>query len=123
MASYVVTVYRVTNAGDLITNVPSNELINFNSSKSTRTENAFIFPDGLKIIPTEGIGDNQSAETEFGNQQALGRVEKFYELRGFISLVEGTSADGDNLFVRVMEKWESGDKQNSAFSNGIASKM
>ena len=118
MASYKITVYRLTLAGDLITTVVDKIIFNDETNKKTNVENAFIRPDGLTIIPSEGIGNNQSAEKDLSGQQALGRFEKIYELRGFITLVEGSFGDGQNAFVNIMEDWESGIKQNTIFTEG-----
>lgn len=118
MASYQIIVYRVTLAGDLITNVVDKIVYNDETNKKTNVENAFIEPDGLTIIPSEGIGNNQSAEKDLSGQQALGRFEKIYELRGFITLVEGTFGDGQNAFVNIMEQWESEAKQLAPFIEG-----
>lgn len=119
MASYVITIYRVTNPGDTILNVGVSEKISYNADKDVNIENAFIKPDGLKVFNSEGIGNNQSAERPLGSQQALGKFEKIYTLDGFISLVEGASGNGLNSFVTIMEDWESTvDKQNNNFKEG-----
>jgi len=115
---FTVTLYRVTNPGDLIGNVPATEKIIFNSAKDTKVEGAFLFSDGLEVKKQEGLGDNSSPGQELGNQQALGEAEKLYVLRGFISKIDGTFDDGQNAFIDILEKFESESKQTANWEEG-----
>ena len=116
MAVGKITVYRVTNAGDNIGNVSATEKLEFNINKDTKIEN--IFCTECKITPSEGIAENQAPGQDLGNLQPVGRFEKLYELDCFISLIQGTFADGQNVFVAILEKWEREAKDRPAFNEG-----
>jgi len=116
MAVGKITVYRVTNAGDTILNVPATEKLEFNIAKDTKIEG--IFCTECKITPSEGIGENQAPGQDLSDLQPVGRFEKLYELTGFISLIQGTFADGQNAFVAIFEKWEREAKNNPDFIEG-----
>lgn len=113
MTSGKVTLYRVTNPGQ---GISVTDKIVFNTNKDTKVENAFV--TGVKITPSEGIGENQAPGQDLSDYQPVGRFEKTYELTGFISLVKGTGADGLNAFVTLLEKWEREEKNNAAFPEG-----
>jgi len=113
LTSGLITLYRVTNPGD---GISVTDKIIFNNSKNTGIENAFI--TGVKIVPSEGIGENQAPGQDLSDYQPVGRFEKVYELTGFISLVKGTGGDGLNAFVTTLEKWERESKNNDNFAEG-----
>jgi hypothetical protein len=116
MAVGKITLYRVTSAGQTISNVPAVEKIEFNIAKDTEVENNFVTQ--CDIVPSEAIGDNQSVGQEFSNKQPLGRFEKLYTLTGFLSKIQGTFNDGQHATVNILEKWESEDKVNAIFPEG-----
>lgn len=116
--TFVVTLYRVTGATDVLANVGATEKIAFNSSKNTSIENAFLYADGLQIKNQEGLGDNSAPGQELGNQQALGSTEKLYVLKGFITKVNGTSDNGLNAFVDILQKWDDEAKQTNTWAEG-----
>ncbi len=93
-----IVLYRVTNAGDLIGNVPANEKITFNVDEDPNKENAFVMR--YEIRNTTGIGNNQAAEQDLGDHQDLGPVENMYVLHGLVTIRDkGTGTGGINNFV------------------------
>jgi len=113
LTSGLITLYRVSNPGD---GIGVTDKIIFNNAKDTKVENAFI--TGVKITPSEGLGENQAPGQDLTDLQPVGRVEKVYELTGYISLVKGTSGNGENDFVTTLEKWEREEKNRAAFPEG-----
>lgn len=108
-----IIVYRVTNPGDDKTVA---DRIDFNTTKDTKVEAAFI--TRFRVKKSEGIGDNQSAAQKLGDLQALGSFENLIILEGYISLRIGTTANGLNAFITTMDSWEGGSKQSNNFREG-----
>lgn len=90
--------------------------IDFNTSNKTNVENAFI--TGIKISPTDGVGNNQGAEQELGDQQALGLMEDVIKISGFISKRNGDNNDGQNQFLILMDLWTAEPKINDVWELG-----
>lgn len=113
-----ITLYRVTNPGDNIGNVPADEQIIYNETTDVNSPNAFITT--YDISNTTGIGNNQAAEQDLGDHQDLGPVENMYVLRGFISQRDKSDATtlGFNPFIDIMEKWDQQVKVNANFKHG-----
>lgn len=100
-------VFRLTLGGD----TSNTEFILFNDPndsdfKDTEKENAFA--TSFKRADPEGIGNNQGAEKDDGNVQALGIVEGTYTIEGFISNMRGDADDGVNAFVDRLRLWKEG---------------
>ena len=100
----------------LTTDTPFTDNIDFNSSTKTHIENAFI--TGIKLNPTDGVGNNQGAEQELGDQQALGPIEDIIKISGFISKRNGDNNDGQNAFLIQMDIWSGDPKINDDFELG-----
>jgi len=113
------TVYRVTNPGDVIT-TPSVEAdsVVFNETVNVKEPNAFITT--YDISTTIGIGNNQAAQEDLGDHQDLGAVENLYILRGFISQrgKVNSSTDGENPFMKIIQDWDEQNKTNTNFKHG-----
>jgi len=93
----IITLYRFTDIGDTISTA---EKLEFNTSKDTKIVNGFI--TNVDVDPIEGIGDNQGAEQDYGDLQALGSVEKEYTITGFIS----SRATNPNSFLVTLNTWQ-----------------
>lgn len=116
-----ITVYIVTNAGDNLGNIAATEKIIFNNEadadfKDTKKEGAYI--TRFRPKRSEALGDNQSAEQELGDYQALGAFENIIILEGYISNRIGVALDGQNAFIATMDGWENAAKQNDDFEEG-----
>jgi hypothetical protein len=110
----MITLYRVTNPGDTISNVSADNKLQFNTSPDTKVANAFI--TDYDILETEAIGSNQSPQQDTGDIQDLGRIEQAYVLKGFIS--KRNDLAGFNQIVVKMQVWESEAKTNANFRQG-----
>lgn len=112
------TIYRVTNPGDVLGTVPANEKIVFNETDDVNSPNAFI--KDYEINNTTGIGNNQAAEQDLGDHQDLGSVENLYAFRGFISQRDKSDAttQGLNPFTEILKKWDEEPKTNTDFKHG-----
>lgn len=108
-----INIFRLTLTGDDETTA---DRIDFNTTKITKVENAFI--TGIKLNPTDGIGNNQGAEQELGDQQALGTVEDVIKISGFISKRNGDNDDGLNQFLLLMDLWTVEPKINDVWELG-----
>ena len=108
-----ITIFRFTNPGD---DVDTSDKIEFNTSEKTNIENAFI--TGIKLNPTDGVGNNQGAEQDLGDQQALGTVEDVIKISGFISKRNGDNDDGLNQFLVLMDLWTGEPKINDNWELG-----
>lgn len=106
----IINLYRVTAQGDGKT---VSDRIDFNLTtvigKKTDRENAFI--TSLKNTPTDGVGNNQGAETPTGDQSALGSIEDILIIDGFFSKRDGDNDDGLNGFISTMKLWEADAKE------------
>jgi len=100
----------------LTSDTPLTEKIDFNEFTKTNVENAFI--TGMKLNPTDGVGNNQGAEQDLGDQQALGTVEDIIKVSGFISKRNGDLNDGLNQFIALIDTWTSEPKINDDFELG-----
>ena len=102
-----INLYRVTGSGDDKT---TSDRIDFNIPGSKpKVENAFI--KSMERLPTDGIGNNQGAETPSGDQSALGEVENTLIIRGYISKRNGDNNDGLNTYLIKLDEWENEDKE------------
>ncbi len=66
--------------------------------------------------PTDGIGNNQGAEQNLGEQQALGTVEDVVKIGGYISA--RNAVDGQNPFLVLLDTWANDDKINDNWPLG-----
>lgn len=109
----IIRIYRLTGEFD----DEDTDFIEFNIPNSkTTVENAFI--NEIKFDPSDGVGNNQGAEQELGDQQALGLVEDVIKISGFISKRNGNSNDGQNALLDKMSIWESEPKINDDWELG-----
>lgn len=90
--------------------------IDFNTSIKTDVENAFV--TGFKENPTDGVGNNQGAEQDLGDQQALGTVEDIIKISGFFSKRNGDLNDGQNQFLILLDLWAKEPKINDNWELG-----
>lgn len=97
-----ISIFRLSLTGEDETTL---DRIDFNTTTNTKVENAFI--TGIKLNPTDGVGNNQGAEQELGDQQALGTIEDIIKISGFISKRNGDNNDGENQFLLLMDLWTS----------------
>lgn len=95
----IITLYRFTDVNDTTSTA---EKLEFNDNTDLSTKNVHGFITQVAVDPLEGIGDNQGAEQDFGDLQALGSVEKEYTITGFIS-ARGTNP---NVFLDTLANWE-----------------
>ena len=98
--------FRVSLAGDDET---TGDRIDFNDGanpnvKDTDIENPFML--SIETIGTESIADQQGAEQDHADQEALGPVEDVYEITGFISKTDGDLGDGQNQFLILLDLWD-----------------
>ena len=108
-----ISIFRFTVTSD----TPSTgDRIDFNTSAETKTVNAFI--TGIKLNPTDGVGNNQGAEQDLGDQQALGLVEDIVKISGFISKRNGNNNNGQNPLLSLMNVWTVEPKINDDFQLG-----
>lgn len=108
-----IRIFRLTNPGDN----QNTDFIDFNVPNSkTTVENAFI--TNYKSNPSDGVGNNQGAEQELGDQQALGPVENILKISGFISKRNGDNDDGMNSYLVQMKEWETDPKINDNWDLG-----
>ena len=108
-----IRIFRLTNPGD---NQNTSDRIDFNTSEKTTIENAFITE--FEENPTDGVGNNQGAEQDLGDQQALGLVEDVIRISGFISKRNGDGNDGQNQFLIQLEEWANDPKINENWELG-----
>ena len=98
-----IRIFRLTNAGD----DENTEFIDFNGTteilQNTELENAFI--RSIDELDSDGIGNNQGAETPLGDQQALDKIEDVITIDGFISKRNGDLNDGFNAFIGTLRLW------------------
>lgn len=93
------------------------DFIDFNNNtrgKSTKIPNAFI--RSINKLTVEGVGDNQSAEQDSGDKQALGEVDQKWVITGFIS--QRNNSAGSNPFLVQMDLWDADTKQNDNWPEG-----
>lgn len=101
-----ITIFRFT---DVLDTILTAEKLEFNTATSTKIVNGFITQ--VNINPIDGLGDNQGAEQNYGDLQALGSVEKEYEIIGFIS----QRATNPNVFLDTLADWQ----EQSKTSKGV----
>ena len=96
-----ITIARLTDASDTLANV--SDKLEFNTTARTKLEANFItvFEEG----PTDGVGNNQGAEQNLGDQQALGAVEDVTKIEGFFSRRNGDNDDGANQALILLDTW------------------
>ncbi len=113
------TLYRVTDPGDNIGNVPADEQIAFNGTLTADVNTEGAFMTDYEIKTTTGIGNNQAAEQDLGDHQDLGSVQELYILFGIIAKrASGTGTGGVNRFVEILKKWDDEAKTNTNFKHG-----
>lgn len=95
----IITIYRFTDVND--TTSTAEKLI-FNDETDLSTKNVHGFIKEVVIDPVEGIGDNQAAEQNYGDLQALGSVEKEYTITGFIS----ARSTNPNNYLDTLQNWQ-----------------
>lgn len=100
-----VILYRFTTANDTTSTA---EKITLDSSADQDSVGAIIDKDGggLQIIPTDAVGENQGAEMEFGDKQALSTFEKIYVIHGVVFQMRAAG----NAILDTLNKWEKGSK-------------
>ncbi len=117
MASKI-NLFRLTLTTDTLT---TGDRIDFNdpgatNPKSSKFENAYCtFIDRMS---SDGVGDNQGAEQDLGDIQALGPVEDLYTLTGFISKRDGDLSNGQNQFLILLDLWDSEFKNSDNWPEG-----
>lgn len=109
----IITIFRLTVSTDTENTL---DKIEFNVNEETNIENAMITQ--IEYNPTEGVGNNQGAEQELGDQQALGIIEDVIKISGFITQRDGTNHDGGNAFLILFNTWESEAKSNQVWQLG-----
>lgn len=102
----IITIYRFTDVGDTISTA---EKLEFNTTTSTKIVSGHI--TNVDIDPVEGLGDNQGAEQNYGDLQALGSIEKEYTITGFIS----QRSTNPNSFLVTLNTWQ----QQAKTSTGV----
>ena len=102
-----VKIYRYTSASDTTSTA---EFITLDSSGDPNTSIGIIDKNsgGIEIVPVDAIGDNQGAEMEFGDKQALSTFEKTYIIHGVVYQMNG--ATGASGILGILDKWEKGSK-------------
>jgi len=95
----IITLFRFTDANDTTSTA---EKLEFNDETDLSTKSVHGFITNVDVDPIDGIGDNQGAEQNFGDLQALGSVEKEYTITGFIS----ARATNPNVFLDTLGNWE-----------------
>lgn len=111
-----IRLFRLTNPADDETS----EFIDFNIpgdlTENTKIENAFI--RSINEDDSDGVGNNQGAETALGDQQALSKVEDIIVIDGFFSKRDGDAGDGNNSYIATLRLWASEDKINDDWELG-----
>lgn len=106
-----IRIFRVTSPGD----DEDSDFIDFNIPDSkTTVPNGFITQ--YKSNPSDGVGNNQGAEQDLGDQQALGLVEDIIKITGFISSRKPKT--GSNNLLTQMKTWEAEPKINDDWELG-----
>jgi hypothetical protein len=108
-----ISIFRLSLESDTKT---TTDRIDFNTSVNTKVENAFI--TGFKDDAIDGIGNNQGAEQELGDLQALGPIEYSIKLSGFISKRNGDNDDGNNQILTLLTLWNNEPKINDDWPLG-----
>ena len=109
-----IRIARLTGTSDTVST--STDKIDFNTDVKTKIENAFI--TGFEENPTDGVGNNQGAEQDLGDQQALGAVEDIIKIDGFFSKRDGDLNDGQNSFLILLDTWIAEPKINDNWQLG-----
>lgn len=108
----IITIFRLTESDDEESTV--SDKIEFNTTTDTTSENPFI--NLYEENPTDGVGNNQGAEQNLGEQQALGQVEDIIKIGGFFSQRNANS--GQNTDLVLLTQWANEDKINSNWELG-----
>ena len=108
-----ISIFRLSLSGDDET---TSDRLDFNTSVKTKVENNFITV--FKGDPTDGVGNNQGAEQELGDQQALGPIEDVIKISGFFSKRNGDNNDGQNQALIHLDLWTSEPKINDNWDLG-----
>ena len=108
-----VKLFRLTEPSDDETTL---DAIEMSLTVQTKQENAIIT---LFMEPSAaGIGNNQGAEQQLGDQQALGEVEDIIKIKFFVSKRNGDNDDGLNSYLVLFEEWKNDDKINDNWDLG-----
>jgi len=108
-----IRIFRLTLSTD---DENTTDRIDFNTDVKTKIENAFV--TGFVNNPTDGVGNNQGAEQDLGDQQALGAVEDIIKISGHFSKRDGDLSDGQNAFLILLDLWASEPKINDDWQLG-----
>lgn len=108
-----VKLFRVTDPNDDETTL---DVIEMSINTKTNQENAIITE--FKEPSAAGVGNNQGAEQQLGDQQALGEVEDIIKIKFFVSKRNGDSNDGMNSYLLQFEDWKNDDKINDDWDLG-----
>ena len=100
----IITLYRFTDVNDTTSTA---EKLEFNTTSKTDIVSGHI--TNVDVDPIDGIADNQGSEQQYGDQQALGSVEKEYTLIGFIS----QRSANPNSFLDTLKTWQEEAKSSS----------
>jgi len=107
-----ITLSRFTSLNDL-----NPETLVFGNTLDTSIEGAAI--TNYIITSTTGIGNFQVAEQDIGEHQDLGPFERLYKLYGYVSKRQGDVVGAtDNVFLEVLQKWDTEIKQNDNYKHG-----
>lgn len=105
-----IILFRFTDVNDTTSTA---EKLEFNTTVKTDIVSGHI--DEVKVDPIDGIGDNQGSEQQYGDQQALGSVEKEYTITGYIS----QRGENPNSFLDTLKIWQEDAKTSSTiFAQG-----
>jgi len=109
-----ITIARLTDASDTLADVTDKLL--FNTTVKTKLEANFI--TGFEQNPIDGVGNNQGAEQDLGDQQALGLFEDITKIEGFFSKRNGDNNNGENTALIKLDLWTREPKINDTWQLG-----
>ncbi len=110
----IITIARLTDSLDTLANV--SDKLEFNTTTKTKLEDNFITT--FEENPTDGVGNNQGAEQDLGDQQALGTLEDVTKIEGFFSKRNGDNDDGQNQALILLDTWVAEPKINDNWQLG-----
>jgi len=90
--------------------------LEFNTTEKTKQEANFITV--FEENPTDGVGNNQGAEQDLGDQQALGTLEDITKIEGFFSRRNGDNDNGQNQALILLDTWVAEPKINDNWQLG-----
>jgi len=110
------TIFRYTNPGDNITNPGFTDKIVFNSSQDTKIQNAFVHH--LVITPSRDVAKNPVPNVDLAEHQDTGFGDLLYEVQGSISIRDGGSVNGTNVYAAKIKTWSEESSENASFPYG-----